>query len=93
MIFLGACFPAISRLWVAQNEKIGRSIGNVYIAGIIGSFIGSLGIAYFLMPTFGLKTAIIWQLALLSIVGFVGFIRTSSLIEILKFSENRKFLQ
>lgn len=60
-LFLGAAFPAAAAL-VARPDAVGRDIGSVAGANLLGGIVGTLGTGFLLIPGLGLA----WTLALLA---------------------------
>ncbi len=52
---LGAVFPLVCRLGVSADERAGRNVSYIYLANILGSVLGSLGIGFGLMHYLGLR--------------------------------------
>jgi predicted membrane-bound spermidine synthase len=52
---VGSVLPLLCQLSVSANEKAGRGVSLVYVANILGSVAGSLGIGFVWMQYFGLR--------------------------------------
>jgi spermidine synthase len=64
---LGSVLPLLCRLAVSADTESGQHVSLIYVANILGSTLGSLGIGFILMNDFGLKQ-ISLQLALLVVL-------------------------
>jgi len=53
---IGSVLPLLCRVAIPANDQAGRSVSLIYMANITGSAFGSLGIGFFLMHEFGLRT-------------------------------------
>ncbi len=53
---IGSVLPLLCRLAIPPDGKAGRAVSFVYVSNIIGSALGSLGIGFFLMQHFGLRS-------------------------------------
>jgi spermidine synthase len=53
---IGSVLPLLCRVAIAPDDQAGRSVSFVYVSNIIGSALGSLGIGFFLMQHFGLRS-------------------------------------
>jgi spermidine synthase len=56
---LGAVFPTVTKIFAAQSESAGRSIGVPYAANTIGTVFGSLLAGFVLLPQLGIEVSII----------------------------------
>jgi spermidine synthase len=52
---LGSVLPLVCQLSVSADEKAGSGVSMIYVANILGSVLGSLGIGFILMQHFGLR--------------------------------------
>jgi spermidine synthase len=52
---MGSVLPLLCQLSVSADEKAGRGVSLIYVANILGSVLGSLGIGFVLMQHFGLR--------------------------------------
>ncbi len=59
---LGAVSPVVAKLALDQGLPTGRTVGNVYAWGAVGSIAGTFATGYFLISTLG-SMAIIWSVA------------------------------
>lgn len=55
---MGATFPVIAKFYT--QERIGKSIGEVYSANNIGAILGSFSAGFILIPLLGIKISIIF---------------------------------
>jgi predicted membrane-bound spermidine synthase len=53
---IGSVLPLLCRVAIPPDDKAGRAVSFVYVSNIIGSALGSLGIGFFLMQHFGLRS-------------------------------------
>ena len=53
---IGSVLPLLCQLAIPPNGEAGRSVSFIYVSNIIGSAFGSLGIGFFLMQHFGLRS-------------------------------------
>ena len=53
---IGSVLPLLCRVAIPPDDKAGRAVSFVYVSNIIGSALGSLGIGFFLMQRFGLRS-------------------------------------
>ncbi len=56
---MGAAFPVVNRIYVENIDKIGRGIGNVYMANTVGSIFGSFLAGFIIIPLVGLNASIL----------------------------------
>jgi spermidine synthase len=56
--FLGLSFPLFLNLWMASPERTGRRVGGIYAANTFGSILGSVGMAFVLLPRLGSLSSI-----------------------------------
>jgi spermidine synthase len=56
---MGISFPAVCKVYTTSVKNIGRKIGNVYFINTLGSIIGPLLAAFFLIPLFGVSKGIL----------------------------------
>lgn len=52
---LGSVLPLVCRISISADQRAGRGVSLIYLANIIGSVAGSLGIGFVLMQQFGLR--------------------------------------
>jgi spermidine synthase len=53
---IGSVLPLLCQLAIPPNDKAGRAVSLVYVSNIAGSVLGTLGIGFFLMQHFGLRS-------------------------------------
>jgi spermidine synthase len=53
---IGSVLPLLCQLAIPPNDQVGRAVSFVYVSNIAGSALGSLGIGFFLMQDFGLRS-------------------------------------
>jgi spermidine synthase len=53
---IGSVLPLLCRVAIPPDGNAGRAVSFVYVSNIIGSALGSLGIGFFLMQHFGLRS-------------------------------------
>jgi predicted membrane-bound spermidine synthase len=53
---IGSVLPLLCQVAIPPDDKAGRSVSFIYVSNIIGSACGSLGIGFFLMQQFGLRS-------------------------------------
>lgn len=58
-ICMGAVFPVVNRIYVESIAKIGKGIGNVYMANTVGAIFGSFLAGFIIIPLVGLNTSIL----------------------------------
>ncbi|UCE07480.1 MAG: fused MFS/spermidine synthase, partial [bacterium] len=56
---MGAAFPLVNRIYVAELSHLGRKVGNVYSVNTVGAIIGSFLAGFVIMPLLGIVTSII----------------------------------
>ncbi len=56
---MGAAFPVVNRIYVENIDKIGRGVGNVYMANTIGAILGSFLAGFVIIPLVGLNASIL----------------------------------
>jgi predicted membrane-bound spermidine synthase len=66
---IGSVLPLLCRVAIPPDDKAGRAVSFVYVSNIIGSALGSLGIGFFLMQHFGLRTVALVLGILAALVG------------------------
>ncbi|MCK4809470.1 MAG: fused MFS/spermidine synthase [Candidatus Omnitrophica bacterium] len=66
---LGMIGPVVAKFALDQGFKTGRTIGDIYAWGVIGSIVGTFLTGYFLIAKMG-SMAVIWSVA--GILAFVG---------------------
>jgi len=64
---IGSVLPLLCRVAIPPDNKAGRAVSYVYVSNIIGSALGSLGIGFFLMQHFGLRSVSV-GLAILAVL-------------------------
>jgi len=67
MFIQGMAFPLIVFLTTETMNETGKRVGLVYLVSIVGSFLGSLGVGYLLIPFFGLESTF-WILLSISLM-------------------------
>ncbi|MCZ6815277.1 MAG: fused MFS/spermidine synthase, partial [Planctomycetota bacterium] len=68
---LGTMGPILAKMALDQGRQVGRTVGNVYAWGVVGSLVGTFLCGFWLIPNFGLYTvnyAICGVLALMGIL-------------------------
>jgi len=63
-ILLGVAFPLACRIYTAEKDDVGQSIGTVMLANTAGSFIGPAAAAFLLIPFVGVSKSILLVLLL-----------------------------
>jgi spermidine synthase len=53
---IGSVLPLLCKVAIAPDDQAGRSVSFLYVSNIVGSAFGSLGIGFFLMHRFGLRS-------------------------------------
>jgi len=66
---MGASFPIIAKFYT--QEKIGKSIGEIYSANNLGAIIGSFATGFILIPLLGIKMSIIIAGIINLLIGFL----------------------
>jgi spermidine synthase len=56
---MGAAFPLVNRIYVAELSNLGRKVGNVYSVNTVGAIIGSFLAGFVVMPLLGIVSSII----------------------------------
>jgi spermidine synthase len=56
---MGATFPLVSRAITRRLEEVGRKVGSAYSFNTVGAVIGSLAAGFLLVPTLGLRGAVL----------------------------------
>ncbi len=56
---LGAIFPTVTKIFAAENDGAGRSVGVPYAANTIGTVFGSLLAGFVLLPHLGIEVSIV----------------------------------
>lgn len=74
-ILMGATFPIIAKFYT--QEKIGKSIGEIYSANNLGAIIGSFAAGFILIPLLGIKASIIFVGIINLLIGFTILFITS----------------
>src|SRR5579859_4003399 len=69
--FIGSVFPLVCQLAIAPEKDAGRKVSLVYVANILGSAVGSLGVGFFLTQYFGLKAISLGLGAIAAAVGIL----------------------
>src|SRR5712672_3543921 len=64
---IGSVLPLLFQVGIPPDDKAGRSVSFIYVSNIIGSACGSLGIGFFLMQHFDLRSVSL-GLGMLSVV-------------------------
>jgi predicted membrane-bound spermidine synthase len=64
---IGSVLPLLCQVAIPPDDKAGRSVSFIYVSNIIGSACGSLGIGFFLMQHFDLRSVSL-GLGMLSVV-------------------------
>src|SRR5262249_56043838 len=67
--FVGSVFPLVCQLAITPERDAGRRVSLVYVANILGSALGSLGVGFILTQYFGLKSI---SLGLGALSAFLG---------------------
>jgi predicted membrane-bound spermidine synthase len=66
--------PFAVKLWCADTRRLGVSAGGIYAASTLGSVVGTLLTAFWLIPTFGLATCLRAVALLAAAVGVLGLV-------------------
>jgi spermidine synthase len=74
---IGSVLPLLCRVAIPPDDKAGRAVSFVYVSNIIGSALGSLGIGFFLMQNFGLRSVSL-ALAILAVLSGAFVLFTST---------------
>jgi len=75
MVLLAMVIPFVIKIQAKKLSKIGETTGNLYAISTVGSFVGAILVAFFLIPNFGVELIIsflAFSLALLSLTWFIG---------------------
>ncbi|MBN1596644.1 fused MFS/spermidine synthase [candidate division FCPU426 bacterium] len=59
LFLLGMVSPYATKLFTDQFEKLGSRVGLLYAVSTLGSFIGTLTMGFYLIPTFRLSTILV----------------------------------
>jgi spermidine synthase len=68
---MGATFPLVSKISVADHASLGRTIGDLYSVNTLGAIAGSLAGGFLLIPLIGAKATILVAAALNLVVSFL----------------------
>jgi len=72
--FVGSVFPLVCRLAITPEREAGRKVSLVYVANILGSALGSLGVGFILTQYFELKAISVGLGALSALLGILVLI-------------------
>ncbi|MEW6743329.1 MAG: fused MFS/spermidine synthase [Planctomycetota bacterium] len=73
---LGTISPVVAKMALGLGRETGRTLGNVYAWGVVGSIVGTFVTGYFLIAMLGTR-AIVWLVAgVLALVG-IGYLPSS----------------
>ncbi|MFO0826560.1 MAG: hypothetical protein U0572_00275 [Phycisphaerales bacterium] len=78
-IAMGATLPAMERV-VSSIAGRERCVGGLYAANTLGAVIGVLGAAFWLVPTFGLRTSVTTLAALSLACAVASFVATRTIV-------------
>ena len=70
---LGLISPVMAKFALIQSARIGRTVGNIYAVGAVGSILGTFLTGYFLIPHLGLKTILFLVAAVLAALGLLVY--------------------
>jgi predicted membrane-bound spermidine synthase len=59
LFLLGIVSPYATKLFTDQFEKLGSRVGLLYAISTLGSFLGTLTMGFYLIPTFNLRTILL----------------------------------
>lgn len=74
---LGTVSPVVAKLAVRDLDKAGRTVGNIYAAGAVGSIAGTFATGFLLISWFGTH-AIVWGVGLVLLIVGLLFLLGSS---------------
>jgi spermidine synthase len=66
---MGATFPLVSRAITGRLEEMGESVGSAYSFNTVGAVVGSLAAGFLLIPSLGLRGAVVTAALLNLVVG------------------------
>ena len=66
---MGASFPLVTKIYTGNEQKLGRSIGNVYAVNTVGSILGAFCAGFILIPLLNIRPSIILMVALNTGIG------------------------
>ncbi len=69
--FLGLIGPVVAKMALDQGRQIGRTVGNVYAWGALGSIVGTFVTGYYLIAKFGTELVILSVAGVLGIIGLI----------------------
>lgn len=71
-LLMGASFPLAVRLFVKNQEQLGKETGQLYASNTVGTILGSFGAGFLLLPVFGAQNGLLMAASLnLGIGGFL----------------------
>ncbi len=68
---LGTIGPVVAKMALDQGRQIGRTVGNVYAWGALGSIVGTFFTGYYLVAKMGTELTILCVAGLLGIIGLI----------------------
>ncbi len=77
-ILLGTVSPYLIRLASKGVETAGRTAGSIYAVSTIGSIVGTLGCAFFLLPNWGVSTVLMQMTGATFLAAILCFIAGAS---------------
>ena len=66
---MGASFPLVTKIYTGDEQKLGRSIGNVYAVNTVGSILGAFCAGFILIPLFNIRPSIVLTVVLNTAIG------------------------
>jgi len=70
-LFMGAVFPIVNRIYVANLKSVGQGVGKVYTANTIGAILGAYASGFILLPVLGMNGSILALGTINLVIGLV----------------------
>jgi spermidine synthase len=77
-LLMGAAFPVVARMRIADTTKAGSGVGSIYAANTIGSILGSFVTGFVLIPLIGIQYSVVMAACGNLIVAMVALARSVS---------------
>jgi spermidine synthase len=72
---LGAAMPFCVKLATSDPERVGRTVGSLYLASTVGSCVGTLAAGFVLIPHVGVSASLVATAVGLTVLGAIGCLR------------------